>query len=296
MEYYNLPYSELIKRHEPLSRYTTFGIGGPAEIFVEPRNSAEIKELVAFGINNRLPINVIGKGSNVLVSDRGVRGIVIYSGRNSFKRIERKNSSIIAGSGVSLPLLVNKSVEWGLGGLEVLAGIPGTVGGAVALNAGGKYGTISECVRSVTTIDIYGRFHQYNREDIDFGYRKNWFLNQIITEVTLSLKECNPPESGELLKRLVEIIEEKKKCQPLSAKSAGCIFKNPTGSCAGTLIEHAGLKGQRIGGALVSEKHANFIVNTGGATASDVLQLVDTIRSAVLRKFNIFLELEIQVW
>ena len=167
MEYYNLPYSGLIKRNEPLSRYTTFGIGGPAEIFVEPQNSAQIKELIELGKNNGLPINVMGKGSNILVNDNGVKGIVIHLGRNGFNRTERKNSSIIAGAGVSLQLLVNKGVEWGLGGLEVLTGIPGTVGGAVALNAGGKYGTISECVQSATTVDFDGRIHQYGREDID---------------------------------------------------------------------------------------------------------------------------------
>jgi UDP-N-acetylmuramate dehydrogenase len=296
MGYYNLPYNELIKRNEPLSRYTTFGIGGPAEIFFEPRNSAEVKELVEFAGNNELPVNVIGKGSNILVSDSGVRGIVIHFGRNSFKSIERENSLIIVGSGVSLQLLVNKSVGWGLCGLEVLTGIPGTVGGAVALNAGGKYGTISDYIRSVTTIDINGKIHQYNREDIDFGYRKNCFLNQIITDVTLKLKEFEPHEAGELLERSREILEEKKKRQPLSAKSAGCAFKNPTDYSAGTLIEQAGLKGQRVGGAIVSVKHANFIVNTGNATAADVLQLVDMVRCVVLQKFSVLLELEIQVW
>ncbi|MBI2559856.1 MAG: UDP-N-acetylmuramate dehydrogenase [Planctomycetes bacterium] len=293
MEYYNLPYNELIKRNEPLSRYTTFGIGGTAEIFAEPRNSAELKEFIEFGRDSRLPINVIGKGSNVLVNDSGVRGIVIYLARNGFKRVKRENSSIIAGAGVSLPLLVNKSVGWGLGGLEVLTGIPGTVGGAVASNAGGKYGTISECIMSVTTIDIDGRTHQYNREDIDFGYRKNCFLNQIIIEAMLKLKECNRVA---LLKRSREILQEKNLRQPLSAKSAGCVFKNPEGYCAGALIEQAGLKGQRVGGAIVSEKHANFIINTGNATAVNVLELVDAIKGDVLRKFNILLELEIQVW
>ncbi len=296
MEYHRQSYNELIKRHEPLSRYTTFGIGGPAEVFVEPLNTAEIKELIEFGRNNRLPINVIGKGSNILVNDSGIRGMVIHLGRNSFQRVERKNSSIVAGSGVSLQLLVNRSLEWGLGGLEVLTGIPGTVGGAVALNAGGKYGTISERVGSVTTIDIEGRIRQYNREDIEFGYRKNCFFNQIITEVTLKLKECDPPEASELQKRSREILEEKKKHQPLSAKSAGCVFKNPMGYCAGELIEQAGLKGQRAGGAIIAKEHANFIINTGNATAADVLQLVDIAKRTVLQKFNILLELEIQVW
>ncbi|HLG30285.1 MAG TPA: hypothetical protein VI387_08760, partial [Candidatus Brocadiales bacterium] len=167
------------------------------------------------------------------------------------------------------------------------------VGGAIASNAGGKYGTISECLESVTTIDINGRICQYSRENIDFGYRKNCFLNQIIIEVALKLKER---DSSELLKRSSEIIEEKKSRQPLSAKSAGCVFKNPAGYFAGAMIEQAGLKGQRIGGAIVSEKHANFIINTGSATAVDVLKLVDVVRCAVLQKFNILLELEIQVW
>lgn len=293
MEYYNLPYKELVKRNEPLSRYTTFGIGGAAEIFVEPRNIAEIKELIEFGRDNKLPINVIGKGSNILVNDSGVRSIVIHLGGNGFKRIKRENSSIVAEAGVSLSLLVNKCVEWGIGGLEVLTGIPGTVGGSIASNAGGKYGTISEYVRSVTTIDIDGSIHHYNREDIDFRYRKNCFTNQIIIEVTLKLKTC---DSSELLKHSRKILEEKNLRQPLSAKSAGCVFKNPTGYYAGALIEQAGLKGQRVGGAMVSEKHANFIINTGDATAADVLRLVDMIRCAVLRKFNILLELEIQVW
>ena len=293
MEYYNLPYKELVKRNEPLSRYTTFGIGGPAEIFVEPRNTTEIREFIEFGRDNRVPINVIGKGSNILVNDSGVIGIVIHCGRDSFKRIERKDSAIVAGSGVSLPLLVKKSVEWGLGGLEALTGIPGTVGGAIASNAGGKYGTISECLETVTTIDINGRICKYSRENIDFGYRKNCFLNQIIIEVALKLKEC---DSSELLKRSSEILEEKKSHQPLSAKSAGCVFKNPEGYCAGAMIEQAGLKGQRVGGAIISEKHANFIINTDSATAADVLKLVDVVRCAVLQKFNILLELEIQVW
>lgn len=293
MEYSSLPYNGLIKRNEPLGSYTTFGVGGPAEVFFEPRTNDEVRELLAFGRDNNLPVKVIGKGSNILVNDSGVRGVVLYFGSDNFNKIERENASIVVGASVSLPLLVNKSIEWGLGGLEPLIGIPGTVGGAVAINAGGKYGTISECIQSVTAIEIDGSIRRYDREDVDFGYRKNCFPNQVITEIMLKLKKCG---SSELRRRSREILEEKKKSQPLSAKSAGCIFKNPNGYSAGYLIEHAGLKGKIIGGAKVSEKHANFIINTGNACAADLLRLIDMARSTVLEKFNVLLELEIQVW
>jgi UDP-N-acetylmuramate dehydrogenase len=180
-----------------------------------------------------------------------------------------------------------------LGGLEALTGIPGTIGGAVKMNAGGKYGSISETISSVTTMTFDGEIKNINRKDIEFTYRGCNLDKQIIVEVEFLLKEARKEE---ILERMDEIYKEKKRKQPLSTFSAGCIFKNTSSFKAGELIEKAGLKGKKVGGAIVSKKHANFIVNTENATSADILELIKIIKETIKKKYDVQLETEIQIW
>jgi UDP-N-acetylmuramate dehydrogenase len=283
---------EGITRHnEPLAGHTTFHIGGPAEVFVEPHDVEELRDVVRFSNEMGLPVLMLGRGSNLLVSDEGVRGIVVVTRRLS--RVRRHGSVITAESGVSLPKLVNMAVRWGLGGLEALVGIPGTVGGALAMNAGGKYGMIGSLVHSVTVIEPDGALRPVRREELLFGNRASSLKDAVVAEASFELSEA----PGQVLSdRARAIIEEKKRSQPLSARSAGCIFRNPPGGYAGALIDRAGLKSQRVGGARVSSKHANFIVNSGRASARDVLGLIEVVRRRVAERFEVRLETEVEMW
>ncbi len=283
----------IFKYEVPLQRYTSFKTGGVAEIFAEPRNISELRKVLQFCENERKRIFIFGNGSNILVDDNGVQGVVIHLGGIDFKKVKRDGKYIFSKAGVKLPRLIRKSALWGLGGLEVLAGIPGTVGGAVKMNAGGKYGDISETISSVTTMTFDGEIKNISRKDIEFTYRECNLNRQIVIEVEFLLKESGKEK---ILERMGEIYKEKKRKQPLSTFSAGCIFKNTPHFKAGELIEKAGLKGKKVGGAIVSKKHANFIVNTENATSDDILKLIEIIKETIRKKYNISLETEIQIW
>jgi len=283
----------IFKYDVSLQRYTSFKTGGVAEIFAEPRNISELRKVLQFCENEQKKFFIFGNGSNVLVNDNGVQGVVIHLGGVDFRKVRRDGKYIFSKAGVKLPRLIRKAASWGLGGLEVLAGIPGTVGGAVKMNAGGKYGNISEIINSVTTMTFDGEIRNINRKDIEFTYRGCNLNRQIVIEVEFLLKESRKEE---ILERMDEIYKEKKRKQPLSTFNAGCIFKNTPYFKAGELIEKAGLKGKKVGGAVVSKKHANFIVNTENATSTDILKLIKIIKETIKKKYNIPLETEIQIW
>ena len=284
---------EIFRYDVPLQRYTSFRTGGTAEIFVEPGDMSELKKALQFCKDEDKKVFIIGKGTNLLVNDNGVKGVVIHLGGVDFKKIERNGRYVSSGAGVNLPQLIRKTALWGLGGLEVLVGIPGTVGGAVMMNAGGRYGDISDTISALTTITFDGKITNRSRKDVKFAYRECNLSNQVVVKVEFALKESRKEE---VLEKMSKIYKEKKEKQPLSTFSAGSIFKNTQYYKAAELIEKANLKGRKVGGAVISEKHANFIVNTGNATSTDILELMNIIKETIKKKYNVSLEQEIQIW
>ena len=284
---------EIFRYDVPLQRYTSFRTGGTAEIFVEPGNTSELKKVLQFCKDEQKKVFIIGKGTNLLVNDNGVKGVVIHLGGVDFKEIEINGRHVLSGAGVGLAKLIRKSALSGLEGLEGLVGIPGTVGGAVMMNAGGKYGDISDTIVSLTTMTFDGKITNLDRKDVEFAYRECNLSRQIVVNVEFELKES---KIEVVLEKMDEIYKEKKEKQPLSTFNAGSIFKNTQHFKAAELIEKANLKGQKVGGAVVSEKHANFIVNTGNATSADILELIKIIKETIKKKYNVSLEQEIQIW
>jgi len=266
---------------EPLAPHTTFRVGGPADVLVEPRDEGELVEVLRAAGEQEIPLRILGGGANLLVRDEGVRGAVVRLSRLDGRRGDRVQA------GRPLPRLVRETLREGLGGLEALAGIPGTLGGAIRMNAGGRAGTIGDVVRAVEVLTLGGEFRRLPRPAVGFRYRGSALDGCVVVAAELELRPS--PQAPE---RFASLLRDKRRTQPLDRCSAGCIFKNPPGQAAGRLIEACGLKGVRCGGARVSPRHANFIVNEGGATASDILRLIDLIRKRV----PVPLELEVQVW
>lgn len=283
----------IFKYNVPLKNYTSFKVGGVAEVFAEPGNISELREVLKFCKDEKKNIFVLGNGSNVLVGDGGVRGVVIHVGGVGFKNVKREGNYVYSQAGVNLSYLVREAALWGLGGLEVLVGIPGTVGGAVIMNAGGKYGAISETLKCVTVMDFDGEIKKYDCKDIEFTYRGCNLNNQIIVEVGFMLKES---KKEMIFERMDKMFSEKKERQPLSTFNAGCIFKNTKDYKAAELIEKAGLKGASVGGAMVSDRHSNFIINTGCASSDDIQDLMDMVKETVKERFDVTLTPEIQMW
>ena len=284
---------EIFRYDVPLQRYTSFRTGGTAEIFVEPGNTSELKKVLQFCKDEQKKVFILGKGTNLLVNDNGVKGVVIHLGGVDFKEIKIEGRHVLSGAGVGLTKLIRKTALSGLEGLEGLVGIPGTVGGAVMMNAGGKYGDISDTIDSLTTMTFDGKITKHSRDDVEFAYRGCNLSGQIVVNVEFTLKES---KIEVVLEKMDEIYKEKKEKQPLSTFNAGSIFKNTQHFKAAELIEKANLKGQKVGGAVVSEKHANFIVNTGNATSTDILELIKIIKETIKKKYNVSLEQEIQIW
>ncbi|KHE92773.1 MAG: UDP-N-acetylmuramate dehydrogenase [Candidatus Scalindua rubra] len=285
--------SEIFRYNVPLKKYTSFRTGGAAEIFVEPLGVLELKRVLQFCKDEQKKIFIFGKGTNLLVGDNGVKGVVIHLGGINFKNVERDGRYVLAGAGVNLPKLIRTVALSGFGGLEALAGIPGTVGGAVMMNAGGKYGDISDSISSLTTMTFDGTIIRYMREDVEFEYRDCNLSEQIVIEVEFRLNES---KIEVVLEKMDEIYNEKQENQPLGTFNAGSIFKNTSQYKAAELIDRAKLKGLKVGGAVISEKHANFIVNTGNATSSDILELMRIIKETIKKEYNVFLEEEIHIW
>lgn len=279
---------------EPLARHTTFRIGGPAAALLVPRDRAEIVALFGALRGRGLPYKTLGNGSNLLVSDRGVRAAVIKT-RPALNRLSSTKNLVEAGAGCRLSRLCRFAAERGRGGLEFLAGIPGTVGGAVVMNAGWGGKSAGEAIETVSFLDPAGRARSRKAARCGFAYRASRFRES--GEVILSAVFRTASEDPEKIsRRMTKVLAERKASFPGSLPGAGSVFKNPPGDFAGRLIEEAGLKGVRIGGAVISPAHANFIVNRGGAGSKDVLRLIELARGRVMARFGIKLELEIEIW
>jgi len=277
----------------PLGPMTSFGLGGLARVFVPVNSSAELSRTLDRARQADLPVYVLGAGANVLVQDDGIDGVVVQLRGGEFDRVTWDGPRVVAGAGVDMAKLTLAAVRRGLAGLECMAGIPGTVGGCVRMNAGGRFGEIGSVVRRVWTVDRGGSRREWNQSEMGFRYRGCALRDEIIERVEF---ELTPSDSEALMRRYREIWDYKRRSQPLGADSAGCVFKNPPGAHAGELIDRAGLKGAAVGGASVSRHHANFIVTSPGARAGDVIELIELIRRCVAERFGIDLELEIDVW
>lgn len=287
-------FREIVKTDEPLAPHVWFRLGGPAAYLARPRTLAELLGLLQRAREAGLPFKILAGGSNVLVRDQGVAALVIHMESPAFSDVSVRDRVIEAGAAVPLTALISQSARAGLAGLEIFTGIPGTVGGALRGNAGGRQGAIGPFVRRATVIDASNTVQVREKDDLSFADRGSNLDEPVILSAEFEL-EVDDPES--VVRRMRRIWIVKKENQPYGHQSSGCIFKNvgPELS-AGTLIDQAGLKGARHGGAEVSDRHANFIVAHPGATTADVLLLIDQIRQRVWQQFGYELELQIQVW
>lgn len=286
-------FASRIEHDAPIGRETWFRLGGRARHLFRPDNTDALSLLMRRAKQEGVPVKVLGSGANVLVSDDGFDGVVVRLDSNAFSTTKQQGTSFRVGAGVELMPLARRCSEKGLAGLECLAGIPATIGGAARMNAGGREGEFGDVVREVRVLQSDGSVETWPRERIGFGYRRTNLGRSIVLSALLELREDDPRR---VKRTFDECLERKKRSQPLADKSAGCIFKNPDGQSAGALIDRAGLKGARYGGAYVSKRHANFIAVERGATASDVMHLIDIVRKRVRRVFDIKLELEIDIW
>lgn len=279
--------------NEPMSRHTSFKIGGPADVMALPANEEELQKLLSKADAMKVPVTLIGNGSNLLVRDKGIRGLVIKLG-NMLCKIEADGERLSFGSGVSLAMASRKAADLGLTGMEFAVGIPGSIGGAVYMNAGAYDGEMSNVVESVRIIELNGEAHLLNADGLGFAYRKTNLQGsgRIVTEVNLKLAAgCK----DDINAKMADFSHRRISKQPLELPSAGSMFKRPVGYFAGTLIEQTGLKGYTVGGAQVSQKHAGFVVNVGGATAADVLQLIKDVQDKVFAAHGVHLEPEVLV-
>lgn len=284
---------EIVKTDVPLADHTWLGIGGAARYFIEPTGVEQLADVARRCRENEIPMRVLGAGANLLVSDSGVKGAVIHIGAGEFAETKQTETGYRANAGADMGRLVLRCVREGLSGLECLTGVPGSVGGCVRMNAGGVFGDLGNVVASVDVMtdggEIFTRYH----DDLAFAYRSTNITARFILSAEFRLTGEDPYR---ILKQVKQIWIYKKNTQPLAKHNAGCIFKNPRGLSAGALIDRAGMKARTVGGACVSEKHANFILASPGTKAFDVLKLIEEIREAVYRKFEVYLELEIEVW
>ncbi|HEV3004635.1 MAG TPA: UDP-N-acetylmuramate dehydrogenase [Pirellulales bacterium] len=285
---------EAIVRHaEPLAPHTWFHLGGPAEFFAEPRSADELAGLLRRCRDEEVPVRLLGGGSNVLVRDEGVPGVVVHLSVPEFARIDVQGRRVTAGGGAKLGHVISSSVREGLAGLEALVGIPGTIGGALHGNAGGRGGDVGQWTSRATVMTSTGEMVERTRDELVFAYRRSSLDELVILSAEFQLDQEHPDE---LTKRMQQQWIVKKASQPLAHQSAGCIFKNPRGLSASMLIDQAGLKGTRVGGAEVSDRHANFIVAEPNASSQDVLRLIELVRSRVADRLGVELELEIEIW
>lgn len=318
----HMRYQGRVRRNEPLSRHGTFGVGGPADVWVSLETSEQVLDLVSQCMANAWPLLLVGNGTNVLYADAGARGVVARIALNEYTLAEQDDGSVllIAGAGVSWPRLLNELASLGWGGLEFGPGIPGTLGGGVVSNAGAHFGNLGEVLEWVDVVDARPNAEQkpvtrhYTHAEMDLSYRHSRFRSQrriffddegqpvvapgepiepaeIITRLGVRLHRADPQE---LRARIEEFKQHRKRTQP-PQQSAGSVFKNPQGDYAARLIEQAGLKGQAHGKARISERHANFIVNSGGASAADVVALIVEARKRVKELFKVDLELEVEL-
>jgi UDP-N-acetylmuramate dehydrogenase len=284
---------QIVSENVPLAPKTWYRIGGPARWFIRPQTVEELQEAAQRCVENEIPIYVLGLGANLLVTDEGVNGAVFRFDQEYWRRVKFERNVVEIGSGVDIQKLILRTVRQGLAGIESLAGIPGTIGGGIRMNCGGKFGDIGARVTRVQVMDSTGTLFERTKDDLVFEYRSTNIAAPFILGATLELEEDDPER---IMRRTKEIWMFKRNSQPLNTKNAGCIFKNPRGLSAGALIDQAGLKGMRVGGAEVSTKHANFVIAHPGCRADDVLKLVKIIREKVYEKNEIHLESEVKIW
>ena len=276
----------------PMREYTTLRLGGPADWLVTPRSAEEIPLIFAEAAERGIPVTVIGHGSNLLVTDGGIRGVVIRTVRG-LNQIRIEGNRMTVSSGVMMGSAAAAAAEAGLSGMEFASGIPGTVGGGAVMNAGAYDGEMSRIIREVTVVTPAGGTKVLGREELDFGYRRSALqeADGVVTEITIELE---PGENAAIREKMSELNRRRAEKQPLDVPSAGSTFKRPEGAFAAALIDQCGLKGFRIGGARVSEKHAGFLVNTGDS-AADYLALVRKVQDIVEEKTGVRLECEIRI-
>ena len=278
---------------EPMAKHTSFRIGGPADVLAQPADEAELAALLKRAGEHAVPVTLVGNGSNLLVRDKGIRGLVIKLS-NSFSDMKALGNELTFGSGISLAMASKKAASLSLSGLEFAVGIPGTIGGAVYMNAGAYDGEMAKVVTSVRVMDREGKISELKASELAFAYRHTALQNSglIVTSVTCVLQ---PDEADAIAAKMADFSQRRISKQPLELPSAGSMFKRPPGYFAGTLIDQTGLKGYTVGGAQVSTKHAGFVVNVGGATAQDVLQLISDVQSKVFAAHGVRLEPEVLV-
>ena len=285
--------STRVREEEYLRHHTTFKIGGPADLFVEPTTMAELSFALRTIHEFDVPVTIIGCGSNILVKDGGIRGAVV-SVRHMTQIMDCNDNVLCIGSGYMLKDASEFAWENSLTGLEFAIGIPGTLGGAVFMNAGAYHGEMSHVVTAVRAVDFQGNIKEYDASHLDFGYRHSVFHDnhEVIGEVIMTLK---PGDKNVIKARMDELTEKRESKQPLEFASAGSTFKRPPGYFAGTLIEQTGLKGLSVGDAQVSHKHAGFVINTGSASAKDVLDLIAEVQRRVYDQHGVHLEPEVRM-
>lgn len=277
--------------HEPMASYTSLKVGGPADLLLFPHAVADLTLLMPVLIKYRLPYFVLGNGSNLLVKDKGIEGVVIHL--KYLNRIEQIGTNrLLAESGTAYPKLALYAMHKGLSGLEFASGIPGSVGGAVAMNAGIPNFETAQVLEAVTLLDVSGNTQEFSARDLQFSYRKTALPEGLVVSALFAL---SPAQKGEIETRMKHFLKRRQLTQPLQKPNCGSVFKNPAGQHAGALIEAAGLKGFRIGDAQISERHGNFIVNRGKASASDCLALIAKMQNRVKQQEGIALELEVKV-
>lgn len=286
-------YGKIIRVQEPLAMHTWLGVGGPAEYYAEPRHRDELIQLIKLAHQQDVPVRVLGEGSNILIRDEGVPGLVIQLTHPHFGQIEVTGNSVTAGGGASLSRVVTTSVHEGLAGLEVLIAIPGTVGGGLRGNVGAHGGDIGQWVKDVTVANHAGEVFLRSRGEIVFGYHRSSLDDLVILEARFELE---PEDPKELTRRLQKLWIVRKASQPMGHQSSIRVFRDPLGTTAAELIEAAGLKGTRIGGAVVCERNANFIVTEPNCATTDILRLIDTVRSQVHNRLGVLLELDVEIW
>lgn len=280
------------KEFEPMMKHTTFRIGGPARYFFIPKNTEEIRQLLFYCREEKKKYMVLGNGSNMLFSDEGYDGIIIYIGGN-MSEIRVEGTSLYAEAGALLSKTAVVAREHELTGLEFAAGIPGTIGGAMVMNAGAYGGEMKDVVSSVDVLESDGTVRCYTSEEMKFGYRKSVIdADRIVLGAKIRLKPGERDVIDEEMNRLKEARLAK---QPLEYPSAGSTFKRPEGYFAGKLIDDSGLRGYKVGGAMVSEKHCGFVINYDGATAEDVITLIEDVRQKVYEKYQVMLEPEVRI-
>ena len=282
-----------VRINEPMSAHTTFKIGGPADVFVTPRSRSALIAAIKLFKQLRYKYQIIGNGSNLLVGDKGIRGAVIEIGK-ALGEISISGNTITAQSGVLLSKLANSAARNGLSGLEFASGIPGSLGGAVYMNAGAYGGEMRDVITKVTYLDDNCDVRELPADKCDFGYRHSFFTDKdyVILEAEMKLVHKN---IRVILDDIKELTERRVSKQPIDKPSAGSTFKRPEGYYAAALIDRAGLKGYTRGGAAVSEKHSGFVVNNGGATAEDVMNVIRHVQKTVLKKYGVDLETEVKL-